>query len=857
MIRFLQCVLLFSWAAGTSFGASWYLDPLASGANNGTSWADAWNNPTNIVWASVNPGDTVFVSGGSTSQIYTNSLIAPNEKSGTAANWIKICPGRDAGHNGLVIFTNCTLSLPLDNSSYWWIDGAKDDNFVAPTNYEQVLNGPTAITNNIGIRIENIVGNVESDFSPTAWYHYAAPSNIRYSYVEICGLTNDFSWNGNSPVGYDWRGSVVAINSGDSVSNIVYEYLFLHDNVTKQFFDGGSTNGFDQIVFKFSRIQYYGEDVFQVNGGWTIRDSIIGPAKAYGKSHSDNFQITGDNIKMYNLLIHSGGNSYLRLQSLAYGSPLMCLRHDIWFFNNIEVESDSDPDGGCHNEPNTVVNFDPGHPADTVTYSNIFMFNNLFIRSCTNKVVAPYTYANNAVVSWSTGEATTVTNVIMKSNIFANNLVVDRQKGVALPASTNVIPQYSVHPYTTNDFWADYNTVAATNAALTSPKALVYEDMDVLAGTNNTYKFSNNTNYPKFVNQSADNFQIASNDTVALGTGYNLSAYTTFDALNNPRPAAGAWDRGPLVYQSVPVTDTNLILWLKFDDADSFTNSIALDSSSYGNNGHRFGWTNSVWPSNSPGQFLASAVPGRTNLTAADFGASFDWVLDARADFGRVGSYFGVTNVSQMTNLATATIMCWARYNPPHAGYDYLSDHNEKLLSAGTADELPGAWEFGRSDIYNNPQRTFFIVFTNANTGNGCNFLQFPDFCQNDDSTNWNHYAVTWNNGVDVAYFNGVPVATNNISAIVTRLQIGEDMSWKAPWIGIGCDTHAGTPLIGDNEGEGYNYPNNGFLNGAMDDVRIYNRVLSVVEIQAVYSSNGGTGLPAGPAPPTFLRPVP
>jgi hypothetical protein len=38
-----------------------------------------------------------------------------------------------------------------------------------------------------------------------------------------------------------------------------------------------------------------------------------------------------------------------------------------------------------------------------------------------------------------------------------------------------------------------------------------------------------------------------------------------------------------------------------------------------------------------------------------------------------------------------------------------------------------------------------------------------------------------------------------------------------------------------------------------MDDVRIYNRVLSAAEVQAVYSSGGDTGLAAKPSPPTGL----
>jgi hypothetical protein len=440
-----------------------------------------------------------------------------------------------------------------------------------------------------------------------------------------------------------------------------------------------------------------------------------------------------------------------------------------------------------------------------------------------------------------------------------NNLVVDKEKGISFAWLTNAPGGFyadGFNNYTTNDFIVNYNTFAATNTKLTSPLYVGYRDWGGNEWTN-PYAFLNTTNYPAFADKANDNFELQPTDP-AVNSGTNLSAYFNFDSLNRPRNVGGAWDRGPLEYQgggSASGPTNGLLVWLRFDD--NFTNGNAngmlADASGNGHNAYRFGWTNSVYPTNFPTRILSSSISGRMNLSGSDYSGLFNWHPDTNADFGLSGDYAGITNVASLTNMATATIVCWARYNPPNPGFDYLSDHNEKLLSAGTASEVPGTWEFGRTDIYDSPQRTFFCVFTNANSGPGCSFLQFPDFAQNDDTTNWNHYAVTWNNGVMIGYLNGVPVGTNDISAIVTHLQIGEDMSWKAPWISVGCDTHAGTPLIGDNEGEGYNYPNNGFLNGVLDDVRIYNTVLSPADIQTIYSS-GGTGLAARPSPPTGLK---
>ena len=50
--------------------ANWYVDNVATGANNGTSWAAAWKSFSAVVWGSsgVKAGDTLYISGGSSSR---------------------------------------------------------------------------------------------------------------------------------------------------------------------------------------------------------------------------------------------------------------------------------------------------------------------------------------------------------------------------------------------------------------------------------------------------------------------------------------------------------------------------------------------------------------------------------------------------------------------------------------------------------------------------------------------------------------------------------------------------------------------------------------------------------------------
>lgn len=93
--------LAFIISVQTVSAASWYVDNAVASSGNGQSWGTAWKNFANINWASVQPGDTIYVSGGSTSKTYYETLTP--EKSGTAGNYITIARAVDANHNGRVI----------------------------------------------------------------------------------------------------------------------------------------------------------------------------------------------------------------------------------------------------------------------------------------------------------------------------------------------------------------------------------------------------------------------------------------------------------------------------------------------------------------------------------------------------------------------------------------------------------------------------------------------------------------------------------------------------------------------------------------------------------------------------------
>jgi hypothetical protein len=441
---------------------------------------------------------------------------------------------------------------------------------------------------------------------------------------------------------------------------------------------------------------------------------------------------------------------------------------------------------------------------------------------------------------------------------WVNNIVVDRHKGVGLPASTNSSAGVALgyKPYTTNDVWVDYNIHAGTNALFTNARKLSWMDQTNIFDAPATDQFANSTNYPLFTDKENDNFELSQLDTVARNTGYNMSYLFNFDSLNRPRGVGGSWDRGPLEAQ-----DTELLTWIRFDD--DFSDERLDDSSGKGNHAYRFGRPGSVYPTNWPTQVLASSTPG-TNGLFGQYAGDFKWYGDGWGIYGRSGDYGAITNVAPFTNLTQATFAVWARYASAKRidnSYDYSQDGNSTLLSAGTSTGVIGSWDFGRFNQAIWLNNTRFYITTNGNfnvpqVGNGSDptfgkagriVFNYPDNgYTNGDTIIWRHYAFTFSNGVCRTYYQGTNYSSGDISPVTTRLTVGWNNNVSMPFVGVGTDTHGGSPSLED-EPDGPDYPNNGWFNGQMDDVRIYSRALTDAEILTVYNNGtvGGSGSPS------------
>ncbi len=125
----------------TASPTNYYVDKNVTSSGNGQSWATAWKNFSNINWNSIQPGDFIYISGGTNSKVYNESLVPAC--SGTASNYVTIIAGKyspsPSGHSGRVIIdgnNNIRSGVELNDQggnkpSYIVIKGIETDNVYA------------------------------------------------------------------------------------------------------------------------------------------------------------------------------------------------------------------------------------------------------------------------------------------------------------------------------------------------------------------------------------------------------------------------------------------------------------------------------------------------------------------------------------------------------------------------------------------------------------------------------------------------------------------------------------------------------------------------------------------------------
>jgi hypothetical protein len=250
------------------------------------------------------------------------------------------------------------------------------------------------------------------------------------------------------------------------------------------------------------------------------------------------------------------------------------------------------------------------------------------------------------------------------------------------------------------------------------------------------------------------------------------------------------------------IPDPSLIMHLSFDN--EFAAGTVLDLSGYGNHGRRYG--RPLYPTNWP-----SLTTGPDGSRAA----LFKQYWDGYGLYGRSGDYIGIPSSTSLVNMPEATISIWAHYFRSPDG-NIGNDHNSTLMNSGK--DVPGTFFFGRTYA----SYTSFDV--NISPTSSIEVLRFPDVAPDGDTGDWHHYAITFSGGTCIGYFDGKPFATNTVPVGM--------LTMAGHYIGIGVWTFNVTPELDLSVDQ---HPNNGWINGKLDDVRIYRRALGSSELQSLY----------------------
>jgi len=321
ILLFIVAIIL----TGTISAANHYVDKDASGANNGTSWNDAWQSFSSINWGSIQPGDIVYISGGANSKTYSQQLTIG--ASGSSGNPILITKGITSGHNGEVIIdgsysiTHCVL---IESKSYVTLQ------YLTCRGSSSTL---FRINPGFNIVIDSLRFPLVDRGHGAIWQQNSGPIEIMRCYIETCtncGSQTDGVYSQRS-VGkisfhdnYVWIRNSDAGNHCDCWQSYLDADLDIYNNYCEQdnnktsnaqgYFteqnDNGSTLRFWNNIYNFTQSSSNAIN-FKMNGATGITYEVIGNT-IYGEAGASNsirFYAADGSPTVKNNVIHFVGPS--------------------------------------------------------------------------------------------------------------------------------------------------------------------------------------------------------------------------------------------------------------------------------------------------------------------------------------------------------------------------------------------------------------------------------------------------------------------------------------------------------------------------------------------------------------------
>ncbi len=410
--------------------AIYYIDNAASGANNGTSWTDAWLNFTNVT--GVVGGDTVWISGGTVSKTYTTVEWLP--RNGTEGNPILYQISPEAGHNGFVdIVVSGSPSRFIrarppsdDNDGNWMtVSGEYNGESRMKITAAQVADFDTA------------QGLVFKYMQVTGYFRGYDSDSIEIDHVEFLLPPGTGGWQTDA--------GVLGVGRTNAVYPTGYTRNSVHHCVFNIRVKNDASGLGDDAIKNVSNISIY-------------NNSFIGVYTTYTSTeHNDGIQTAGPHVLVYNNYFEGIYNYPMYLDFTGISSRVADVRvYNNVFYNNpsanIAMGNGSSTvivdDVIIAN--NTIVNGGIGIGANDAgdTYLNTYVVNNLIYNTPT---------ATNLDVSITASNNTdgTTTNIAFVNPVSDFHL----QAGSTAAIDQGISPSYLTDVFTTD---ADGNARTGT-----------------------------------------------------------------------------------------------------------------------------------------------------------------------------------------------------------------------------------------------------------------------------------------------------------------------------------------------------------------------------------------------------------
>lgn len=524
MKRFLP-ILLIALLQWTTEATLWYVDSTASGSNNGTSWANAWQSLPAISWGSVHAGDTVYISGGSTSQTYGGYLDPSND--GTSGSPITITCGIGAGKDGIVIFDGAAGG---DAFSYVALNGRQNITIDGQSGGDglrhfALVNLPNATDRTFGNKIL-------ADGSIGVTAKYLAFTNVN----QCISLVSASFFRVANCIGDDIRGDA-AVRAPNSFPD--------------QFDANIVENNYFQIAYSTNGHGFLGPDGVQGSHGMTIRNNVFSLKRVnYDTStqHPDYIQVIGNHLKVYGNEFINVGDSCVDMDWWVNPNP-----HDIRIYNNVfRLTFPADP-----------------YPEFIRWYASA----GASITSIQRLVIANNTFVDNAYMDDDhTGWAALLNNWGASGNPSLSGWVI----------ANNVYVNTGAYAIADNPSIGSGNALGFQNNVYSSSYSLSYRTSIYSPTAWSAVENTRRVGLPTFASYTAfaagNDFHLASSDTVARGAGVDLSAYFNTDKDGNVR---SSWDAGAYAYNTTGTPPTTPTITSPADGATSVGLTPTIIGSAY------------------------------------------------------------------------------------------------------------------------------------------------------------------------------------------------------------------------------------------------------------------------------------